>query len=281
MPPTPTCFTAAAQARRAFLRLTGCGLLGALPPWSRAQMPPAAARVLLLGLFHFDNPGLDAVRYTPRDVMEPSAQAYLEGLAQRLARFAPTRVLLEYQASSDAAMNERYARYLGGRFDLPKNEIYQIGFRVARRLGLSRVHGFDLDVAGSADALWNALPKLPDAEARLMALIQSESGRLERAHRTLSLRELLALCNSPDEERRNRGFYMLLNDAGVADGRFLGADASAHWWHRNLRMYAQVQHHAAPGERVLAIAGSGHTAILRGLLDADADRVAEDPSPYL
>jgi len=42
-----------------------------------------------------------------------------------------------------------------------------------------------------------------------------------------------------------------------------------------------VQQHATPGERVLVIAGSGHTAILRGLLGADADRAAEDLSPYL
>ena len=257
-----------------------CGPFGMLP-LHLAQAQARAARVLLLGLFHFDNPGLDAVRYTPLDVMQPQAQAYLEGLADRLARFAPTRVLLEYRASSEAVINERYTRYLGGRFELPKNEIYQIGFRVARRAGLTLVHGFDLDAPGNGDALWKALPEWPATEARLMALIQAESKRLDQAHRTLPLRELLALCNSPDEERRNRGFYMLLNDAGAADGRFLGADASAHWWHRNLRMYARVQQHATPGERVLVIAGSGHTAILRGLLGADADRAAEDLSPYL
>ena len=257
-----------------------CGPFGMLP-LHLAQAQPRAARVLLLGLFHFDNPGLDAVRYTPLDVMQPQAQAYLEGLADRLAGFAPTRVLLEYRASSDVVINERYARYLSGRFELSKNEIYQIGFRVARRAGLTRVHGFDLDAPGNGDALWKALPEWPATEARLMALIQAESKRLDQAHRTLPLRELLALCNSPDEERRNRGFYMLLNDAGAADGRFLGADASARWWHRNLRMYARVQQHATPGERVLVIAGAGHTAILRGLLGADADRAAEDLSPYL
>ncbi len=92
---------------------------------------------------------------------------------------------------------------------------------------------------------------------------------------------LLALCNHPDEDRRNQGFYMLLNDAGAAEGRYLGADASAHWWHRNLRMYAQIQRHAVAGERVLAIAGSGHTAILRGLLQADTQRRAEELTPYL
>lgn len=267
-------------ARRRFLQALPA-IAATHPMGLLAQTPPMPARVLLLGLFHFDNPGLDAVRYAPLDVMQPPAQAYLETLAERLAGFAPTRVLLEYRQASDAGFNERYARYLGGHYELPKNEIYQIGFRVAKRAGLSRVHGFDLDAPGSGDALWKALPDWPDAEARLMKLIRAESKRLTQAHRSLSLRELLALCNSPDEERRNLGFYMLLNDVGAGNGSFLGADASAHWWQRNLRMYARLQWHAVPGERVLALAGSGHTAILRGLLRADADRVAEDPAPYL
>ena len=281
MSPSSSCAADSGLTRRACLRLISSGALLAGPPAVRAQSRPAAARVLLLGLFHFDNPGLDAVRYTPLDVMQPAAQADLEGLADRLARFAPTRVLLEYRAASDAAMNERYARYRQDRFELPNNEIYQVGFRVARRAGLAQVHGFDLDAPGASDALWKALPELPATQARLMARIQAESQRLQQAHRSLSLRELVALCNTPEADRRNKGFYMLLNDAGAGDGRFLGADASAHWWHRNLRMYAQLQQHAAAGERVLAIAGSGHTAILRDLLHADLDRVAEDLRSYL
>jgi len=40
-----------------------------------AAGPPATdtppARVMLIGLFHFDNPGLDAVKFTPIDVMQP------------------------------------------------------------------------------------------------------------------------------------------------------------------------------------------------------------------
>ena len=266
--------------RRQFLAAATSLLVGTVPA-ALAQNAPPPARVLLLGLFHFDNPGLDAVRYQPLDITQPTAQAYLEGLADRLARFAPTQVLLEYPARSDSAINERYARYLDGRFDLPKNEIYQIGFRVARRSGLARVHGMDLEAPGASDALWKALPQLPTTEARLTALIAAESRRLEQAHRTQTLGQLLAMSNAPAEDRRNKGFYMLLNDAGAADGRFLGADASAHWWHRNLRMYAKVQQHAAAGQRVLVIAGSGHTAILRDLLQADAERVAEDIQPYL
>ncbi|MBE0669690.1 MAG: hypothetical protein IH588_03805, partial [Anaerolineales bacterium] len=68
----------------------------------------------------------------------------------------------------------------------------------------------------------------------------------------------------------------------VGAGRtFEGADAAASWWHRNFRMYANIQRYAEPGEKVLAIGGQGHTAILKDLLKFDLDREAVDIVQYL
>ena len=271
------------KATRA-LGLFICGLLLAASTSALAQEAGAAekppAKVLLLGLFHFDNPGLDAVKYRPRDVMQPAEQAYLVALSERLARFAPTRVLLEYPAKSDVTVNQRYADYLAGNPELRKNEIYQIGFRVARLAGHARVHGFDVQAPPFQAALWGYLPKEPAAERKLAAMIATESERLEALHRSLSLKDLLAQSNSSREDQHNKGFYMTLNDVAAEEGLFHGADAAANWWHRNLRMYALVQTHARPGERVLVIAGSGHVAILRDMLRADSARMEEDVQPY-
>jgi hypothetical protein len=111
-------------------------------------------------------------------------------------------------------------------------------------------------------------------------MIATVSAREESNHRTMSLKQILAKSNSPREDLHNKGFYMALNDVAASTGLFHGADASANWWHRNLRMYALVQMHAQPGERVLVIAGSGHTAILRDFLRADGDRVEEEVSKH-
>ena len=254
-------------------------------PMLRAEQPPAsplpAARVMLLGTFHFDNPGLDAVKYTPIDVMRPEQQAYLVAVSERLARFAPTKVLLEYPAESDEVINQRYADYRAGKFELRKNEVYQLGFRVAREMGHARVYGFDAAAPPQELKLWDYLSQEPAAESGLQALIDSESRRLQELHRSKSLQEILTLSNTPEEDRRNKGFYMFLNPVGAKDRLFHGADASADWWHRNLRMYALIQQEAGPDERVLVIAGSGHTAILRDLLAADGQRVEENVLPYL
>lgn len=88
------------------------------------------------------------------------------------------------------------------------------------------------------------------------------------------------MANDPEQDRINKDAYLLTNAVG-AGSNFLGADTTARWWHRNFRMYANVQKYAQPGQRVLVIAGAGHTAILRDLLAIDRRLIAEDVMPYL
>ncbi len=262
--------------RFTLLGLTALSLTGP----ARAAEP---APVLLLGSFHFDNPGLDAVKFQAIDVLQPAPQRYLQGLAQRLADFKPTRVMLEYPESADEAVNQRYRNHLAGRHSLGLNEVEQIGFRVAQRAGLARVHSVDEQVPSDAyEALFANLPKRdPRLWAGLMAKVQELSARMQQAHSSQSLGQLLREANSPEADRENKSLYMRFNSAGAAQREYLGADSAAAWWQRNLRMYARIQAQAQPGERVLVIAGSGHTAILRDLLRSDAERVEEPVQQYL
>ena len=240
----------------------------------------APARVMLIGLWHFDNPGLDAVKYTPIDVMKPAEQAYLRALSARIASFKPTRVLLEYQPKDDPVFNQRYAGYLEGKFELRLNEIYQLGFRIAKLSGLKSVSGFDVrDVPGD-NAIWGHLMKDPALSKEFTTMIAGMSAKLNEQHKTMSLKALLQRNNHPEEDHDNKSFYLWLNPIGTADAPYMGADAATQWWQRNFRMYALIQKAAKPGERVVVIAGQGHTAILRDLLKSDRQRVEEKPDSY-
>ncbi len=75
--------------------------------------------------------------------MQTTSQQFLEQLAQRLAGFKPTEVLLEYSPENNDKINARCRDYLAGRYTLGSNEMYQIGFRVARLAGLKEAPGFD------------------------------------------------------------------------------------------------------------------------------------------
>ena len=253
--------------------------------WTAAaeDSPKASAQVLLFGTFHFSNPGLDVIKTDQIDVTTEENQEYLREFSKRLAEeFRPTVVLLEFDPARDEAINSEYAAYRAGELELEVNEIYQLGFRVAALAGLDAVHSFDeREVGWQAGPLFEEMKSdEPETQARVDSAIAEVTQEIEEAHRTLSLRELLAQHNSLEMDFRNKSFYLMTNHVGAGDS-FSGADAAASWWHRNFRMYANIQKHAQPGERVLAIGGQGHTAILRDLLELDPDREAVDIRPYL
>lgn len=262
-------------------RLAGTVLLVLMSSLAAAQSQEPA-EVMLLGVFHFANPGLDVVKIGHVNVMTDENQAYLESLANRLSEFDPTVVLLEYSPVRQAEIEARYQRYLDDDFELPANEIYQIGFRVAALSGADTVHGFDeQQVHWKAEPLFEYMETTDtDTGERMSATIERITKEEAAAHETMSLAALLARANDPELDAANRSLYLMTNHVGDGDN-FVGADAAASWWHRNFRMYASVQRHAQPGERVLVVAGQGHTAILRQLLADDPDRKAVDVRPYL
>jgi hypothetical protein len=242
----------------------------------------APAQVMLFGVFHFANPGNDIVKTAQVDVMTPENQVYLEGLARRIADFGPTVMLLEFDPENQTRMQERYQQFIEGTYELGSNEIYQLGFRIAKMIGLKTVYSFDERKVGwEAAELFEYMPKHdPETQAKMDGLIAEITETRNLAHATKSLSELLMQSNDPQQDRLNKYLYVLTNQVG-AGHNFVGADSAASWWRRNFRMYANIQKHARPGERIVAIGGQGHTAILKDLLAMDADRIAVDVRPYI
>jgi len=265
------------SGRKLAVLLLGCLLAST----GIAQQPPTA-QVMLFGVFHFSNPGRDVVKTKHINVLTSDNQAYLEELSARIAGFEPTVVLLEFNPEREGEMQARYEEYLDGELELPVNEIYQLGFRIARLAGVDSIHSFDeREVGWEAEALFEYMPeKAPQIKESFDNLIEEITTDSQNAHDTLSLADLLRRSNDPELDRINKSIYLLTNPVG-ADDSFVGADSAASWWHRNFRMYARIQKHARSGERVLVIGGQGHIAILRDLLDDDMDRESVDVLPYL
>lgn len=266
------------------LWLAGCLLALPLSAPAATPAPPAApARVLLMGTFHFANPGLDEVKSPVTDVTTPVHQAWLERFAQRLvAGYAPTDVLVECAAGEQSAYDAHLAGYRAGTRELGVNEVEQIGLRVARLAGLERITCFDQrEVQWDGGSLMAFLQAHePATLAQLQEVFGGLSQREADEQASLPLGALLRLSNSAGRDRENRDLYLLTNavDAGAS---YAGADAAASWWRRNFHMYANVQKAAAPGRRVFVLAGSGHTAVMRDLLASDRAREAVDITPYL
>lgn len=242
----------------------------------------SVAQVMLMGTFHFSNPSLDLVKSEVMNVMSPESQSYLENITEQISQFKPTAIMLEFNPDNTDKINQQYQGYLAGTFELPVNEIYQIGFRVAKLSGVKTLLSLDeRSIEWQAENLFEYMKNHdPETEALMEAMIESLSQQSKADQQNLNLKALMLKYNDPVHDQKNKSLYLLTNAVGVDDG-FSGADSAASWWHRNFRIYAKIQHQALAGHRVFALAGQGHVAILKDLLKIDPRLAGEDVIGYL
>lgn len=240
------------------------------------------AQVMIMGTFHFANPGADVVKTQQINVMTPPNQTYLDDLTSQIAEnFEPTHVLLECDPAKQMERDARFTAYQNGEFELLSNEDYQLGFRIALKSHAKVMCYDEREIGWDAEGLMAWLEKENGPiKADFEQTIQSLTDETAHMHQTLSLQQLLLASNQPDRDQQNKALYIRLNDVGSGN-KFEGADAAASWWHRNFRMYANIQRHAQPGTRVFVLGGQGHTAILKDLLATDPLRQSQCVLPLL
>ncbi|HEX7680402.1 MAG TPA: DUF5694 domain-containing protein, partial [Thermoanaerobaculia bacterium] len=103
---------------------------------------PNRSPILILGTYHMSNPKLDSRNLDADDVLSPRRQNELEQLATALARFAPAKIAVE-GPYGETYWTDRYAKQREGKLAPGRNEIEQIGFRVAKLRDLARIHPID------------------------------------------------------------------------------------------------------------------------------------------
>ena len=252
--------------------LASMSMLAAVPAIGGAQFAvlggkTAGAQVLVIGTYHMSNPGLDAISVRADDVLSPRRQGEIDQLADKLAQFRPTKVALEIPFGRDSTSNALYRRYLGGSHALDRTEMQQLGFRVARRAGLPRIHGvdYDLDVNVAAVMVWaltHGQPELATAAQSLSARLLAEADSMMR---NASVGAIVSALNSARADSAH-GIYMAALRVG-ADTSYPGATMTARWYERNLRIASNILRLVeSPSDRVLVIIGAAHGPILRELL---------------
>lgn len=233
--------------------------------------------VLLVGTWHFDYPGLDAhvTEESKRvDVLTEKRQTEMRELLDYLARFEADAIALECDRDSDYA--QRYEKFLAGELEESRDERYQIGFRLARRFGLTEVHCVDADsFAREHMQALRQMGAIPDeydfrSDDEFSQRYKHWSEFKDRVVRDATLLEGLLYTNREDVLDAGYGAY-LVGDFEL--GAYGGADALAlHWYNRNLRIFRNIQKLAKEGhERILVLFGSGHMQILKDLADSSPE----------
>ena len=223
---------------------------------------------MVLGTYHFAAPGLDAVVYDVADVLTADRQAELEAIVAEVARFRPTKVAIEALAEEGARFDSLFASYALGRHQLQRDEREQIGFRLAKSMGHSRVHAVDYEGSFPFGPVLEYAERRDTAFVTWFGSMLSETAATEDSlQRTASIAEILRHDNAPDRLARDHGNYVRVARVGAGDG-YVGVPFVSAWYERNIGILANILAISGPGDRVVVLFGEGHAGILRELLEA-------------
>lgn len=266
-----------------------CAFAAATPASAAPPAPDAApVEVMVLGTWHFANPGLDLNNIKSDDVLAPARQAELAAVAEALAAFRPTKIMIERIAPAPDLADPIYPSFDAAMLAAKRDERIQIGYRLAHRLGLEKVYAIDEQPADGEPDYFPFGPVADFAKAHkltsrldgLMGAAAAETRRFEALQATHSMAELLAVTNDPGSfYGKIGGYYDLLGVGDTADQP--GADLNAMWYLRNAKIFAKLMTVAAPGDRVLVVYGSGHNYWLRHFAHETPGFLNVDPVPYL
>lgn len=240
----------------------------------------AKHQVLTLGTFHFDRSrdGSDVVAKEHIDVSTHTNQKEIARIVAQLVSFNPGKIAVEWRPSYQRTMDSLYTAYLQGNYDLEKQETFQIGFRVAKKLGHTKVYCIDnnppfpeyidaidhwenyADSLGHL-ALWNAY----DLENKKM------NTYMDTIQRHLNVYEYLKVINSEKHSIRQKQLWTTgLINVGY-ESPYLGADVVARWYQRNIRLFAHAKNLVREDDNLLIIYGGAHKWILDELFESTPD----------
>jgi uncharacterized protein DUF5694 len=235
----------------------------ATPMVSRSQAE-ARPEILVLGTYHMASPGHDIHNMDAGDVLSPKRQQDIAQLIDVLKRFHPTKIAIESEVGSERRP-QQYSDYVTGKYALTRNEIDQIGYRLAKDLGHRTIYPVDVDgdfpflrVLNYAKANGRA-QQFEAMQARVGTRVKAQGDFLQ-SHSVL---EMLEYMNSDSAVARDVAEYFNFVPYGEP-WEYAGSDLLAAWYQRNIRIYRNIVALAeSPTDRILVIYGAGHLGWLR------------------
>ncbi len=248
-------------------------LLLAVTVWialSCSAQPQPKPEILIVGTYHMNNPGRDVHNMKADDVLSDKRQQEMTQLIEVLKKFRPTKIAIEADVDSDK-VPERYKQYLDGKYTLTRNEIDQIGLRLAKELGHQTVYPVDVDGDFPYMRLMNYVKgkgqfaKFEEISKNAGAEVEKQGAYLQ-SHTIL---ETLVYMNSEEHVQRDMDLYLQFAKFGES-GDYAGPDLLASWFQRNIRIYRNIAALAeSPKDRVLVIYGAGHLGWLQQDVEND------------
>jgi hypothetical protein len=249
-------------------------LLLALITFNIASSQTKKKQILLVGTFHYANPGLDVAKLNSFNIMSEKSQKELEIMSDKIKKFGPDKIFVEWEFNEQADLDKLYNKNTDSLFKTNKNEITQLALRTAKKLNHKKLYGMNLYTSFPYDSLLMSMEKANQQD--LLKRNNEWKKRNEKDHNERitksSLQELMLHYNKKETENKNIQWYLdVANRAGNPDD-FTGASLVSNWYKRNLYMYSLIQKLTeSTDNKIMVLVGAGHAAIIREFITHDPE----------
>jgi hypothetical protein len=244
---------------------------------------------MTLGVFHFAYPNLDVVKTDDKNkisVLDEPYQSEIRSICKAIEKFNPTMIAIEWTPDNQSFADSLYNQYKAGNFDLKKNEVYQLGFRIGKQLDLEKIYCVDDQGKHYRDieAIFNDSIRLSKFEDYYVNSRDSIYGLDVSQDKVSSIIDALYESNRPEKIKERLATYLLHPfKYEESPGDFTGVDfETGRWYNRNLRIFRNIQRIPHSSEdRILLIIGSEHLNLLNLFFDTSREFELVSPLPYL
>lgn len=250
---------------------------------------PFRTEVMTLGVFHFAYPNLDVVKTDEIDqisVLDEPYQSEIIAITKAIKEFKPTIIAVEMLPQRQPVIDSIYSLYKSYNWVLGKNEVYQLGFRIGRKLNISKIYCVD-DPGKHYDNITEIFKDSIRLSKFENHYFNSPDSAYELPRPEVKVKNIIDALfngNDPDQIKERLATYLLHPFKYEEEaGDFTGVDfESGRWYNRNLRIFRNIQRiPRTAGDKILFIVGSEHLNLLNLFFDVSREFELISPLKYL
>lgn len=228
---------------------------------------------LLVGTFHYNNPGADVAKTKTFDILNEDSQLELKKISKKITNYNPTKIFVEWPYDEQRKLDSLYHIYTKGNyFDNDslsnfylKNEIFQLAFRIAKENNLKKLYAIDYSTSFPFEDVMKEIAK--NNQSELKSMIENGISKFtvdfdNKIESGVSLIELTYYVNSQEMRKLSNYFHNNLMLLAGSTEDFSGPLLTSEWYKRNLYMWSLIQKNVTESDdRIMILAGSSHIAM--------------------
>lgn len=260
-----------------------------------------STEILLLGSDHLsqvykkDQPNTD--------VLLPGNQKEIQAFTDQIIKYNPDMIMVEVLPEDQRSTDSLYNLYVQNKLNVHtlengRSEVYQLAFRMGKKLGLPKIIGVNAPGGTSQSILDNGtnIELYKQQTTELRKIVSEKHQALQNGN--LSFKDYLTFLNQP--EAYNKIYHLrYITPARVVNGtfknpdkmvdtafispRYIGAELISVFKNRDYKIYSNIvttQLEQAPA-KILLIIGVAHIGSLRNIFKDDPAFKVIDASSYL